>query len=54
MKITRKEKELICRHWSEYKLRFLSDGTVMAKKGETYGVLYSPKELAAHLSAIRL
>ena len=53
MKITRKEKEIIRRHWAEYKLRFLSDGTVMAKKGETYGVLYGPRETAAHLSAIR-
>lgn len=51
MKLTRKQKTQIKAHYSYMPLRFMADGTVMAKKS-SWGVLYTPEQTKSHLDAI--
>lgn len=56
MKISRKEKKAIRAHWAYLDLRFLRDGTVLARRPNergAWGRLYSPRETAAHIQHIQ-
>jgi hypothetical protein len=54
MKITTKQKTAIRAHYAHLRLRFKTDGTVEAQKGEgrAWGILYTPERTAAHLKAL--
>ena len=52
--LTKKQKNKIRSYWSQYKLRFCKNGSVLAQKSENgaWGVLYTPEQLARHCEAI--
>ena len=52
MNLTRKQKQLIREHWWYMPIRFLADGTVMGKKGEAWGILYTPQQTQQHIEHI--
>ena len=57
MKLTKSQKAIIRRHhWADRRLKFLKDGTVLARKGtsEPWGVLYHPADTQAHLDAVKM
>ena len=54
MKLTAKQKQAIRQHYSYMPLKFSKDGTVRAKKGNCWGVLYNPCDTEKHLKAIGL
>ena len=54
MPYTKKQKDIIRRHWADRKLKFMADGSVMAKKGpdSPFGLLYTPEQAESHLKAV--
>lgn len=50
---TRVEKAAIRRHWAPLKLKFMSNGTVLAKKGECWGILYTNHQRLKHLQYLQ-
>ena len=56
MKLTKSQKAIIRRHWADRRLKFLKDGTVLARQGtsEPWGVLYHPADTQAHLDAVKM
>lgn len=45
MKPTKEEKQRLRAHWSHLSLRFRADGSVEGKKGESWGILLTPRQL---------
>lgn len=54
MKLTRRHKALIRAHWSHYKLRFRTDGSVEAQRsrGAPWARLYTARDAERHIEAI--
>ena len=53
--MTNKQKQAIRAHWPNMQLVFKKDGTVLARKskGGALGLLYTQRQLAAHLATLK-